>query len=468
MTVNVEFWQKQRFERVTDPDRTPVLVGYTTSDTGGTAFVQGDVLADGGAIEALEQVDRDLVSEKGDQAWLAGTGLVHYEFTGTVEEQLRFVAQWRLRARELDVGRVDLHYVLTGEPAATVPRGGAGGMPWTMRDYVAPSAWGAGAPVVAVLDTGVDPASVAAVEELDANGVGVPRVEYDKVLDVDILGLTPPVNGVVTDLLSEAGHGTFIASIIARFSAGAGRIAVLRVLDPEGIGTEQSVVNGLRRLRQEHIERHGTPVVAVNLSLGGFTDDGGWLQDPGERDELYPPELRDQMPAALAAELSLWQVEPFNDTVFVCAAGNDGQTDRPFWPAALAGSTAADPPLVVAVASLDGELDGSSFSNRADWVTVSTLGEDIAGTYPAGRFPLSPTQNEEFDGTSGARWSGTSFAAPLVTAEIVRRALDPTANTPTGRAAWGALALTLHSATTTGFGDVWDPRIAGLDLDPRA
>ena len=375
MTVNVEFWQQQRFERVTDPDRTPVLVGYVTSDTGGTAFVQGDVLADGGA-DRSPGAGRPGSRVRGDQAWLAGTGLVHYEFTGTVDEQLRFVAQWRLRARELDVGRVDLHYVLTGEPAATVPRGGAGGMPWTMRGYVAPSAWGAGAPVVAVLDTGVDTASVAAVEEVDANGLAVPRVEYDKVLDVDILGLTPPVNGVVTDLLSEAGHGTFIASIIARFSAGAGRIAVLRVLDPEGIGTEQSVVNGLRRLRQEHVERHGTPVVAVNLSLGGFTDDGGWLQDPGERDELYPPDCATRCPQRSPPSSACGRSIP--SATRLRLRRGQRRPDRP----AVLGRRWPGPRLPTrrwsSVVSLDGELDGSSFSNRADWVTSIALGEDIA------------------------------------------------------------------------------------------
>jgi hypothetical protein len=468
MVDNADFWEQQRFQRATDPNRAPYVVDHVSSSRGGFAYVRGEALADEGALAVLTPPERDRLSVKdASQDWLDGTGLVLLEFAGPPEDLLPFVAEWRATARGADPAlRVDLHYVLTGEPAASVPRGGPAGPPWTTVGYVPPKAWGTGDPVVAVLDTGLDPASVAAATFVDAQGASVPHVVFDPDLDTDILGTAPPVPQVPTALLSEAGHGTFIASILARFSGGTARIAALKVLDPDGLGSEQSVVEGLRRLRLDLVERYGSRVAVVNLSLGGFTDDGGWVQDPGRQAALYPAGLRDQMPVGLAAELETWSHEPLSDTVFVCAAGNDGQSDRPFWPAALASGKGPASPPVVAVGSLDGGLLPSSFTNRGPWVSVSTLGEDIVGVYPAGTFDVSPTQTETFDGT-GARWSGTSFAAPLVAAEIAARVTSGAA--PTGRVAGEDLLVELAGNRVAGaeLGLWWDPRTAGPMTDPR-
>jgi len=164
------------------------------------------------------------------------------------------------------------------------------------------------------------------------------------------------------------------------------------------------------------------------------------------------------------------------DTVFVAAAGNDGIVDRPFWPAAFAASPQPSRAVVVSVASIDVALRASSFTNSGDWVKVSSLGEDIVGDYPSGMFRLGPEETETFDGR-GARWSGTSFAAPLVAAEIANVAQHPVpqgigpafaASPRSGRDAWSLVEgeVQAHPAVDAGMGHVWDPRAFAPHLDP--
>ena len=463
MADNPEYWQQQRFERLTADGHEPFAISHVARPNGGFSYVQGEILADDVAVSELTPEELALIARKpGEQAWLGETLLTQYVFAGTEEDHLRFVAGWRQRTREKNpTSRVDLHYVLTGEKS-TVPRGGPAGSPSLTSPHDPPTSWGEGPPVVAVLDTGLDPLSAEAQE---SNAGNETRVVFEPLLDTDALG-APAQPGGPTVLLSEAGHGTFIVSLIARFGGGDVRIAALRVLDPDGVGSEELLVEGLRRLREDFVTTYGQTVKVVNLSLGGFTDDGGWLDDDDERNDLYPPELRDQVPTGLAAELDKWTGPMHRDTVFVAAAGNDAVKDRPFWPAALAASPKDGHPLVVAVASVRADLLASGFTNRASWVTASTLGEDIVGDYPEGVFPVSPTGALSFDG-HGASWSGTSFAAPLVAAEIVRLAQQP-APSLSGRSAWGDLeqAITGNAALDYGLGWIWDPRASGPNLDP--
>jgi hypothetical protein len=99
---------------------------------------------------------------------------------------------------------------------------------------------------------------------------------------------------------------------------------------------------------------------------------------------------------------------------------------------------------------------------------VSTIGEDLVSDYPAGRYRLGPQETETFDGR-GASWSGTSFAAPLVSAEIAKRAQYPGPSGAgavnavpmlTGRAAWESLEREVRDrpAPDEGLGGIWDPR----------
>jgi subtilisin family serine protease len=103
-------------------------------------------------------------------------------------------------------------------------------------------------------------------------------------------------------------------------------------------------------------------------------------------------------------------------TVFVAAAGNDG--DRgPCWPATF--------PWAVSVGALDKELETiAGYSNRGSWVDVYAPGTDIQGVYPTERlyYQEPPLEQIFADFPTGvAGWSGTSFAAPLVSGLIAGR-----------------------------------------------
>ncbi|MFI7699100.1 S8 family peptidase [Nonomuraea sp. NPDC049480] len=183
----------------------------------------------------------------------------------------------------------------------------------------------------------------------------------------------------------QAGHGTFVAGLLARLAPGAA-LRVRRVLDGDGVGDEASVVRALNRMRER-------PPQVLNLSFGGHTFD-----------DRPPPMLAD----AIAA---------MPDTVTVACAGNTA-SDRPFWPAAL--------PSVVGVAALDAaQQRRAPYSGYGTWVDACSRGDWLTSSY---------LDTGEFGGY--AAWSGTSFAAALVSGtiaaaatkepakEVVRRLLD--------------------------------------------
>ncbi|HEX4868904.1 MAG TPA: S8/S53 family peptidase [Acidimicrobiales bacterium] len=189
----------------------------------------------------------------------------------------------------------------------------------------------------------------------------------------------PDVNG---DLRLEpaAGHGTFIAGLIDLVAPGC-EITVERVLSSDGVGDEAALVARLHALA-------GT-VDLINLSFGGYS-----------MERMH----------ALAAAVA---VAATKGTVVVASAGNDGSC-RPVYPAALPG--------VVGVGAV-GPGGPAPFSNYGPWVRACAPGVDIVSWFFA-----------DFDGVevaagggsdpdrfrSWARWSGTSFAAPIVTAALAR------------------------------------------------
>jgi thermitase len=157
------------------------------------------------------------------------------------------------------------------------------------------------------------------------------------------------------------------------------RVRIVRVLDATGVCTEADLASALIALDAD----------VVNLSLGGYTAD-------------------DQPPMVLGAALGTLLAG--TDRVIVAAAGNDGGTGQPFWPAAFTAAGVPWADQVLAVAAHDGSKL-CDWSNKGPWVSLAAPGSQITSTYV----------NEGVFTSGWAQWSGTSFAAPYVVAALAER-----------------------------------------------
>jgi subtilisin family serine protease len=160
---------------------------------------------------------------------------------------------------------------------------------------------------------------------------------------------------------NEVGHGTMVAGIIARLAPGA-LIMPVRVLNGDGIGTTFSLVQGLH-----YAVTHGARV--INMSFGCSTRSSA---------------LSDALDEAEAAGV-----------VLVASAGNDN-INNPLLPAVGHGA--------IPVASVEANNVKSPYSNYGSYIRVVAPGSSIESTFWDGGY---------------ASWSGTSFAAPFVSAEAV-------------------------------------------------
>ncbi len=184
-----------------------------------------------------------------------------------------------------------------------------------------------------------------------------------------------------------AGHGTFVAGLVARVAPGA-RIRVYKAIGPGGAGDELDVACALVRA-----VRDGADV--VNLSLGTQT-------------------LLDEPSLALGAALEVVREiedERGSTAVIVSAAGNYGDT-TPTWPAAFG--------RVVAVGGLTTDLRPTTWSSRGPWVDLSTVAEGIVSTFVRGSQNPAFGGGHTFEDNAFACWLGTSFAAPQVSGAVAR------------------------------------------------
>ncbi|MCP3976433.1 MAG: S8/S53 family peptidase [bacterium] len=214
-----------------------------------------------------------------------------------------------------------------------------------------------------------------------------------------------PIDGMVD--FYGTGHGGFIAGVLEHNAPGT-KVIAHNAFGPHGL-TEKTVIE------QVDAALANSKVIVINLSLGSYEkDDGGC-----HRVQLV----------ALRAAMRRWRDE-HPGALIVAAAGNDSKP-YPFFPAGFAGEAEfAD--LVVSVGALSQPRKevgihsaAAGFSNHGSWVTAWAPGERVVSEYPdemkfgyvdaaGNKTPSAPFS----DGL--AAWSGTSFAAPFVAAEIIR------------------------------------------------
>ncbi|MEW6733774.1 MAG: S8 family serine peptidase [Acidobacteriota bacterium] len=161
---------------------------------------------------------------------------------------------------------------------------------------------------------------------------------------------------------SSYGHGTFIAGLVLLLAPQA-QVLPIRVMNPDGVGDAFNVAKGIF-----HATNQGAKV--INLSLG-----------------------TDEKPAIIRSAIAYARSK---GCIVTAAMGNDGSNKGNIFPASEAN--------VLAVGATDFSDDRATFSNYGPALDFMAPGVDLISTFPGGGF---------------ARWSGTSFATPLVSAECV-------------------------------------------------
>lgn len=353
-TDRLERWRRRRAEHLA------ALPWMVTEPAGPrpVRYVAGELLA---------------VDEHYDEARAAVAELGHSERDLTEDRPVPGVR--RIRARGLDPlaatrlarGRagasvqVGPNHVLLGSPHE---QGGPYGRPVAALAGALDPAGGDALRVV-VMDTGIwadSPLPPSRYDVMDADYETAVDADGDDVLDSDV------------------GHANFITGVILQ-GTGRARVRVVKVLDSFGVGTELDLACRIAELADADV---------LNLSLGAYTVD-------------------DQPPMLLQ-----WALERFlagQDRLVVAAAGNEGMSGPPFWPAGFAGAEVAWQQQVIAVAAHDGAAL-CSWSNSGPWVTLAAPGAGVVSTYI-----------NHADFSSGwAAWSGTSFATPHAVAAIAEAA----------------------------------------------
>ncbi|MDT7548798.1 MAG: hypothetical protein QOE84_1192 [Actinomycetota bacterium] len=216
--------------------------------------------------------------------------------------------------------------------------------------------------VVAIVDTGID------ASHPDLAGVVLPGTDI--------------VTGSGDGRTDPNGHGTHVAGIVGAIAdngiGGAGlaqgaKLLPVRVMAADGTGWDSDAADGLVWAAD-----HGATV--VNLSFGG-------------------PDRSSVMDAAVRYALS-------KGVSVVVSGGNEGDSGNPIeWPAA--------DPGVIAVGAVDESGVRPSWSNTGTYLAVVAPGVHITSTVP---MSINPTGYDT--------WSGTSMAAPFVSASValLRRA----------------------------------------------
>jgi subtilisin family serine protease len=330
-------------------------VGLHKGAGGPFLFRTGQIVVDHDTVERIGDVlAQNNATPIDDDAVWSQTNMRCFALSGDGLDTIAVIE----KARAMVPGAVSPNHVILGAPARC-------GGPANDAEVADPPVGliggeedGAGV-TIAVLDTGV--ASQADVRTLSTGR------------DVDELDSRP-----IDDALDlEAGHGTFIAGILNRI-APAASVRSVKVLDTLGIGDDLTIAAGLLRCKGDQV---------VNLSLGGPALDAAGV-----------PVLERAIDAL------------DRSAVVIASAGNEGAA-VPFFPAAFK--------RVISVGALAGDARTgwrrASFSNYGWWVDACAPGVKVHSVFP--RFQERREPMRDFS-AGGARWDGTSFAAPQVAAAI--------------------------------------------------
>ena len=282
---------------------------------------------------------------------------------------------------------------------------------------------------VAVVDTGITPEL-----RTDQWLWPIPRL----LENVDLLDVLPTPGDGRLDWFS--GHGSFVSGVVQQIAPQC-EIRVYRFTTSDGLGTEKDVAEAMLRAAQE-AAADGVRLV-INASVGVPAVDG-------------------IAPVALGSAVRQIKRD-YPNVVMVAAAGNNGDTE-PVYPAAF--------PEVIGVGALTAEYDAAPFSSRGDDVDCSAVGVGIVSTFVEGVMPPEPStpQDDPFiaDYTFGknawALWSGTSFSAPQIAAQVARLSQQE------NREPADALKVLLDgtSEQLAGFGKVIRGLLAGTPAFPPA
>lgn len=261
------------------------------------------------------------------------------------------------------------------------------------------------------------------------------------------------LTAVDVDLLDHryvmADHGLFAAGIIGSIVPEA-HLQLIEVLNPYGVGSLESLLLGLNVVAGYKQANPSTAVV-VNCSLmlncPPPDQQAIWRQGQQTPDvlSLTPEQIEQSMTPLLGLVLEfLGGLGVADDLAIVAAAGNDGAADYlyppPRYPAAYQ--------HVTGVAALDASGAPAIYSNKSDKPLqegLAVFGGSVAN--PAATVPDADPNGgvlgvyigatpDKFPNESGwARWAGTSFAAPVISAVLARRMTNPNETVVSARAA---------------------------------
>jgi hypothetical protein len=245
-------------------------------------------------------------------------------------------------------------------------------------------------------------------------------------LDITYAGKThllQAVNAFLPDhdyVMSD--HGLFVAGIIHTIAPQA-RLHVIEVLNPFGVGSLESIINGFHLVATQAA---GKPRVVVNCSLflDVIQEDKEWIKRLSERDHFWAEYPFDQISKTVAPLKEVCDFLERQRADVIAAAGNDGKDNfhpLPRFPAAF--------PSVFGVGALLSDNQNaatySNISDAPDYVGITTIGGEtdptgqfadqshgIIGVY-TGVFPDGAPNDSGW-----ARWAGTSFATPIISGVI--------------------------------------------------